>query len=407
MRSDTDRDPSTGWSAPSVLGVVSNEPLFPVPDPGPVPAAERAFFVDEFAGGTIVVALAEPDAAAVGSIGRAAQALAGGHGRLVLVVGVDPGAGGVDQAGLGQAMPSAPVVLRRDAAPVGLDWMAELWLAITDRSEVVVEVPAGTESTVGAELAGALRALKLVVTDPGGGWGNPARSFVDVHDPARGFEAALADRQGGAVVAAVRAALGGGVTSVNLCAPGDVDQELFTFDGVGSLFTSGDYLRLDPLRVDDLPAVLGLVAQGAADGLLRPRTRVEVARLAVDGLGARVHSSGHLAGLVSLETAAYASDRVGEVACLYTVSRFSGAGAGGLLMDGLLDRARSLDLEAVFAVTVSEAAARFFTRRGFEEVSHDRLPARKWTGYDDTRLDRARAFWRGTGPRAPTPDQGF
>ncbi len=363
----------------------------------PVSAEERAFYVAEFAGATIVMALAEPEPPTIASVGRAAAAMAGGGARLVLVVGTEPEVIGGDRAGLAAALPSAPVVLRGTAEGTGEadpDWMAQLWLAITDRSEVVVEVPAGTESLVGADLAAALRALKLVVTDPGGGWGSPAKSFVDVHDPARGFEAALADRQDGAVVAAVRTALAGGVTSVNLCPPEEVDEELFTFDGVGSLFTSGDYLGLDPLRVDDLPAVEELVAQGTADGLLRPRTRLEVARLAVTGLGARVRSSGHLAGLVSLETAAYADEQLGEVACLYTVSRFSGAGAGGMLVDGLVEHAAALGLRAVFAVTVSADAAAFFVRKGFAEVPHDAVPPAKWQGYDDARRAAARVFLR-------------
>ncbi len=389
-----------GGRSPKLVRVVSAaDPLRPLGVAGtdPVPAEERAFYVDEFAGATVVMALAEPDPATVASVGRAATALAGGGSRLVLVVGTEPEAVGGDRAGLAAVLPSAPVVLAgsaewADGADTG--WMARLWLAITDRSEVVVEVAAGTESLVAADLAAALRALKLVVTDPGGGWGSPAKSFVDVHDPARGFEAALADRQGGAVVAAVRTALAGGVTSVNLCPPQHVDEELFTFDGVGSLFTSGDYLRLDPLRVDDLPAVERLVAQGVADGLLRPRPRVEVARLAVTGLGARVQSSGHLAGLVSLETRAYVPERLGEVACLYTVSRFSGAGAGGLLVDGLVKRATELGLDAIFAVTVSADASSFFARKGFTEVGHDQIPAVKWEGYDAARKGQARAFWR-------------
>ncbi|CAN5497367.1 hypothetical protein BH10ACT1_BH10ACT1_30170 [soil metagenome] len=366
-----------------------------------VPPSERAFYAAEFAGHTIVMALAEPGPDTIASVGRAAAAMAGGGTRLVLVVGTAADAIGGDRAGLAAALPSAPVVLvgpeqvpEELAAEPEADWMARLWLAITDQSEVVVEVPAGSESKVAAELAASLRALKLVVTDPGGGWGSPAKSFVDVHDPARGFEAALADRQDGAVVAAVRTALDGGVTSVNLCPPEQVDEELFTFDGVGSLFTSGDYLRLDPLRVDDLPAVEGLVAQGVADGLLRPRSRLEVARLAVTGLGARVQSSGHLAGLVGLEVTPYEAERLGEVASLYTVSRFSGAGAGGLLVDGLAQHAAELGLRAIFAVTVSTDASEFFVRKGFAEVPHDAIPAAKWARYDADRKARARVFWR-------------
>ncbi len=138
----------------------------------------------------------------------------------------------------------------------------------------MVEVEPGTEAHVAAHLGAALRALKLVITDPGGGWGKPPRSFADMATHAEAFDAQLADRQGGAVVAALIAvALDGGVTNVNLCRPQDLDRELFTFDGAGTLFTSGGYVELGPLRVDDLPAVERLVAQGTADGLLRPRTR--------------------------------------------------------------------------------------------------------------------------------------
>ena len=118
-----------------------------------------------------------------------------------------------------------------------------------------------------------------------------------------------------------------------------------------------------------------------------------LARQAITGIGARVVGSGHLAGIVSLETDAYRDEQVGEVACLYTVSQFSGKGAGGLLVDGLVERAAALGLRAVFAVTVSEAAAEFFARKGFTEVAHDVLPAAKWRSYDAARRASARAFW--------------
>ncbi len=119
------------------------------------------------------------------------------------------------------------------------------------------------------------------------------------------------------------------------------------------------------------------------------------------GLGARVVGSGHLAGIVSLETETYADAEVGEVACLYTVSRFSGAGAGGLLVDALVERAAEpTACEGVFAVTVSDAAAAFFDRKGFAEVPHDAIPAAKWAGYDADRLALARAFLRPTPRRA-------
>jgi amino-acid N-acetyltransferase len=371
----------------------------------PTDAAERAFYVDEFAGATIVAALVAADEPVLEGLARAAASLADGGSRLVVVL-----ASSVDEGALRAALGSATPVLGAPALDdphAAADATAALWLALADAGRVALAVPPGAEASVAAQVAVAVRAAKLVLTDPAGGWGRPPRSFADVATHEDAFRAQLAERQGGAVVEALARALGAGVGNVNLCRPEDLDRELFTFDGAGTLFTSGGYLELSALGVDDLGAVERLVAQGVADGLLRPRSRREVARLAATGLGARVVGSGHLAGIVSLETEPYAAEGIGEVACLYTVSRFSGAGAGALLVDGLVERASELGLAEVFAVTVSGAAASFFERRGFVERPLEELPSAKWVGYDPERRTAARAFVRAVGPDADQGTLGF
>lgn len=361
----------------------------------PVPAAERAFYEAEFAGETIVIALCSLDDDAQVDLRLATTSLLRSGASPVVVIDEPEPAGG--WTGLFELVfGEAPVVLVDPSEPLDQGWLADLWVAIADSRSVVVLADGEPIVTVAARLAAALGAHKLVLTDPLGGWGEPARSFADVLHPEEGYAAELADRAGGRLVPAVEAALAGGVLSVNLCRPGDLDPELFTFDGTGTLFTSGGYLGVGPLRVRDLPEVERLVARGTADGLLRPRTRHEIARLAITGLGARVLGGPHLAGIVSLETEPYRQERLGEVACLYAVSRFSGAGAGGLLVDALVERASADGLVGVFAVTVSEAAAAFFLRRGFVEVGHDDVPAGKWRGYDARRRADARAFLRST-----------
>ena len=364
-----------------------------------VPAAERTFYEEEFAGATIVVALTASAPSVLAELGRAAASLAAAS-HLVVVAPTDAVPAVVAATGERAAVvppPAGPI------DPGGSAWVAQLWLAVADVGLVVVPAGADGPAPIAAGLAVALKAHKLVLTDPAGGWGRPPRSFADVATHADAFAQQLADRQGGAVVAALDAALAGGVGNVNLCRAEDLDRELFTFDGAGTLFTSGGYLELGPIRVDDLPAVERLVAQGEADGLLRPRTRLEVAALAVHGLGARVVGSGHLAGIVALDVDRYRDAGAGEVSCLYTVSRFSGAGAGALLVDGLLAQAAGEGLRSVFAVTVSDAAAGFFVRKGFREVGPDGVPAAKWDGYDDARRARARAFACAVGDE---PDQG-
>lgn len=366
----------------------------------PVSAVERSFYEAEFAGSTLVVALSELDNPILVQLRRVATSLQRTGAHLVVVTDLPrPGAGWAPM--FGRALGDQPIVLDEPTTSEDSYHLADLWLAIADGRSVVVDAGGEPAVTVAGRIAASLRARKLIVTDPDGGWGDPPRSFADVEEPGLGIAAALADRRGGLVVPAIEAALAGGVLSVNLCRARDLDRELFTFDGTGTLFTSGGYLRVEPLRVEDLPVVERLVAQGTTDGVLRPRGRREVARLASTGLGARVLGGDHLAGIVSLETEPYRAERMGEVACLYAVSRFSGAGAGGMLVDALVAGAGDRGLDAVFAVTVSDAAAGFFARKGFDEVAQDEVPAVKWSGYDEARRARARAFLRSTGRSDP------
>lgn len=368
-----------------------------------VPDAEHAFFVEEFRGVTIVVSLPSLDADGAAALTRTVAGFAHGDTRLVVTVPdgeiADAVRSVVADAGARAAVLPAPTRWTQDD-------LATLWVAAADeRVVVVVAEPAGVAETAG-QVAARLRATKLVLTDPDGGWGEPPRSFVDLRRHREDFVAELRRRGDETLLPAAELALHHGAASVNLCRAGELEVELFTFDGAGSVLTLGHYLQLTDLRVDDLAAVERLVAQGVAAGILKPRTRAQVARIAVNGLGARVARTGHLAGVVGLETDAYGREGLGEVSGLVTVSEFSGAGAGELLVDGLVARAATLDLGAVFAVTVSDAAAAFFLRRGFHEVPRDAVPPAKWVGYDVDRLARARCFWRAVGPGPASASRG-
>ncbi|GEL94584.1 GNAT family N-acetyltransferase [Cellulomonas composti] len=362
-----------------------------------IPDAEREFFVQEFRGVTIVVSLPVLDEEAVAPLARAVRGFDAGDTRLALVVADRVDAQRLAAATGGAATIVAPAIWTDDA-------LADLWITTTDARVVLVVAadPGAVAETAGFVAAG-LGASKVVLTDPGGGWGDPPKSFVDLELHSEALGAALRERGIGNLLPAAQTALLGGAFSVNLCRAQDIELELFTFDGAGTLLTLGGYVQLTPLRVDDLPAVERLVAQGVADGVLKPRDRAQVARIAVGGLGARVVRTGHLAGIVGIETEAYGRDGLGEISALITVSEFSGAGSGGLLVDGLVERARSAGLRAVFAVTVSDDASAFFRRRGFREVSRDAVPAVKWRGYDPERLARARCFWQDVAPQAGAP----
>ncbi|SEC05282.1 N-acetylglutamate synthase (plasmid) [Tsukamurella tyrosinosolvens] len=350
-----------------------------------VPLPEHEFFVEEFRGITIVVALPLIDDATLGAAGRTVDAFRAGDTRFVFVVPADRVEVAAAAIG-GRAV--------HGASTWNDDFVADLWLTVTDAKRVVVGAdPAALARTAGA-VSTSVRASKMVLTDPGGGWGTPPRSYADIDLHGERLAAHLAERGLPDYAPAAQAALVGGAYSVNLCRAEDLAYELLTFDGRGTVLTHGRYLHLTPLQVDDFARIESLVGQGVREGILKPRSRAEIARMAAGGLGARVLRTGHLAGVVGLEVDRYAGTGYGEVSGLITVAEFSGLGAGSLLIDGLFELCRTRGLTHVFAVTVSDSAADFFARRGFREVGHRDVPATKWEGYDAERLAVARCFLR-------------
>lgn len=352
---------------------------------GGVPVPERDFFVDEFRGVTIVVALPVLSAVALEAVARTIRGFDGGDTRFVFVVPTEWCAD--TNATVGGRTMNGPTIWNEEA-------VAELWLTVAESACVVVGVESPSVARTAGAICASVRASKMVLTDPGGGWGTPPRSFADIDLHHDRLAAHLAERGLDEFTPAAREALAGGAYSVNLCRAEDLDFELLTFDGRGTVLTQGRYLHIAPLRVDDFPAIEALVARGSLDGTLKPRSRIEIAKVAAGGIGARVFRTGHLAGIVGLEKDRYAGTGFGEVSGLITVAEFSGLGAGGLLMDGLLEICREKGLSDLFAVTVSAQAADFFLRCGFSEVGHDNVPAAKWDGYEPYRREIARCFVR-------------
>lgn len=352
---------------------------------GGVPLAERDFFIEEFRGITIVVALPVLTADGLEVVRRTIDGFEEGDTRFVLVVPTDAVPATLAAVG--------GVPVRRSGEGTAAE-VAELWLAVADSSRVVVGVEASAVARTAGAVSASVRASKTVLTDPGGGWGAPPRSYADLDVHRDGLAAHLAERGLVDYVPAAQEALAGGAYSVNLCRAEDLEFELLTFNGRGTVLTQGRYLHVEPLRVDDLPAVEALVALGVQDGTLKPRSRFHIAEMAAGGIGARVLRTGHLAGIVGLEVDRYAGTGFGEVSGLITVAEFSGLGAGGLLIDGLLEMCRRRGVTQLFAVTVSGLAAEFFARRGFSEVTREDVPAAKWDDYAADRLAVARCFVR-------------
>jgi amino-acid N-acetyltransferase len=278
-----------------------------------------------------------------------------------------------------------------------------VWARMRRRRVSILAVPPGAAfPAFPLAVATALRIPKVVLLDPFGGLalGKQTLSFADENaletllQEGEAEWAGLGDRRD--ALAAVRGALQQGVESVNVCTPGGIARELFTYEGSGTLFTQGDYCRVEPLGIDSFGQAERLLAQGRREGALKPRSTAEVAAVLASGFGALV-SGRHLAGIAALLTQPYATERAGEVAGLYTITRFKGEGLGARLVDRVLAEAAAGGLEYVFACALERRARRFFQQMGFTRVKADEVPAAKWFGYDKRRQARLACFKRTVG----------
>ena len=384
--------------------------------PPPEPFEEKDFYLEEFRGRSVLVALAPAVTDAdLGSLAGAVADLVRNQTRVFLWW---PAAERRLLAALRRSRalarprqdrrPPVPVVRLDATGPAASPetLRATLWMAARRARVCVLTVPASVSFPRDAtELAIGLRVPKLVLVDPQGGLDVGARrlSFVDenlLDTLLRRGEAewsGLGERR--ALLGQVGAALAGGVESVNLCTPEGVAEELFTYVGSGTLFTQGDYCHVAPLALDDFAQAERLNERGRREGLLKPRTPEEMAELLASGFGATVCGR-HLAGVAGLLTAPYAEAHAGEIVGLYTITRFKGEGIGGRLVNRLLAEAESRGLEYVFACAVDRRAQQFFERLGFERVSADAVPAAKWVGYDRRRRARVAVFRRRLAARA-------
>lgn len=229
---------------------------------------------------------------------------------------------------------------------------------------------------------------KLVILDPDGGLRREtgARdSFVDLAElrVLLAGGAPLESPRRRALLAEIREALEVGLPACNLCTGAGLGAELFTYAGSGTLFTRERYVDVRQLGIDDYDAACDLIGRGVEEGYLAPRSESELDEVLAAGFGAFVEGR-HLAGIGALLP--YPGDHSGEVASLYTLTRFAGEGVGAHLVRHALARATEQGLAYVFACTTSDRVANFFERQGFERVAHERVAPAKWRGYDRDRL---------------------
>ncbi|MGE3539577.1 MAG: GNAT family N-acetyltransferase [Candidatus Tectimicrobiota bacterium] len=375
------------------------------------PFAEKDFYLDEFHEKSLLFACRLADWAVAPErsvvLELCATLLHNGT-RLVLLLETD--SSGPEQqalhlltaqlAQLSDTLPTSPVLLGQHASTEQL--CLPLW-DVLRTSRVVIGLWPGTAppslARCAQRIAVGLRVYKLVYLDPEGGLCQDSTRLSFLTGP--GLHALLTPEHDQppwlaarrAVLEAMDEALAGGVTSVSLCALADVEQELFTYEGGGTLFTRADYCQIEKLGIDDFHEVEILLDRAEQAGYLKPRTPHETARLLLHGYSARLGpASMEPAGFCALLP--YPEDNAAEIAGLFTITRYQGEGVGGRLVEALVQEGQRQGLDYVFACTTQPGAQRLFVRHGFQRVAADAVAAAKWQGYDPERRDHVVVYRR-------------
>jgi N-acetylglutamate synthase-like GNAT family acetyltransferase len=378
--------------------------------------AEKEFYLDEFHDKSLLVALRAADWVAEPAqpvVLEVLTTLLRNDTRLVLLLETGQGAG--EQR---RAMALARRLARGGHTPVA----APAQLALEEgsgeqRCLQLWEVLRSTRLAVGLwpqdapvclvrcaqQVAVGLRVYKLVYLDPCGGLVRDGKRLSCLTEPGLCDLLRAGHREAGGLAArrpmleAIHGALVGGVTSVSLCPLAGLGQELFTYEGCGTLFTRAEYCQIEKLGLDDFHEVERLLQRAAQAGYLKPRTPHDMARLLLHGYVARLGpASMEPAGFCALLP--YADDQAAEIAGLFTITRYQGEGVGGRLVEALVQEAQQQGLAYVFACTTQAGAQRLFVRQGFQRVAPEAVAAGKWHGYDPARRAQVAVYRRDLAP---------
>lgn len=123
-------------------------------------------------------------------------------------------------------------------------------------------------------------------------------------------------------------------------------------------------------KLTDIPPLLELINNYAANGIMLPRTEFEMAENIRDFQVA--WEDGKLAGCGALH---FYTPYSGEVRSLAVNPNLKTRGLGRMLVESLEAEARANDLHSLFAFTYVDG---FFQKLGFQEIDRGELPLKAW-----------------------------
>jgi len=158
--------------------------------------------------------------------------------------------------------------------------------------------------------------------------------------------------------------------------PGSLLLELFTHAGVGTMITDDTVEKLRAARIEDVRGMLELIEPLEAEGTLVKRSR-ELLEAEIGNFFVIEHDN-RIVGCAALYP--FPDDKAAEFACLAVAPGVREAGHGERLLKACEERAKSLKLRRLFALTTH--AAHWFVEQGFRAAEVAALPEKRQEMYN-------------------------
>jgi amino-acid N-acetyltransferase len=166
---------------------------------------------------------------------------------------------------------------------------------------------------------------------------------------------------------------------------GAVLKEVFSTLGSGTMVHADPFENIRPMREEDIPDVLRIMEPLIRQGNLVRRTEEELQRRYADY--AVFETDGTIRGCGALHR--YGTARA-ELAALAVDESYKHLGIGQRMVDYLVEEARRLKLEGVFALTTRTSD--WFLSLGFSAATVEDLPEERRATYDTERKSRIYAM---------------
>lgn len=146
-------------------------------------------------------------------------------------------------------------------------------------------------------------------------------------------------------------------------------DELFSEEGVGTMVHADSYREIRPLRVEDIPELLSMIARSIADAKLVHRDYESICENLQSYYVYTLDDT--IVGCVALYP--YAQEQCAELGCLFIKKNYEGRGYGKAMCRFVESKARSMGFSRIFAVSQS-AVAYFRDRMHYDPLPRTVLP---------------------------------